>query len=63
MNEKMMYLTNEYLSRYRNLKSQWKERSQIIDTLEEKVMKMKENYDNKEKKLKEERDTSLKSAK
>ena len=35
----------------------------MIDKLEEKVMKMKENYDNKEKKLKEERDSSLKSAK
>ena len=47
----------------RNLKKKWEERSQLIAQLEEKVFKMKENFDSKEQKLMEERDTALKATK
>ena len=41
----------------------WEERSQLIGQMEEKVFKMKENFDTKEQKLKEEREKALKAAK
>ncbi|XP_065065205.1 leucine-rich repeat and coiled-coil domain-containing protein 1-like isoform X2 [Rhopilema esculentum] len=46
----------------RILKKQWDERSLMIDQLEQKVVKMKNNFDNKEKNLREERDAALKTA-
>ena len=49
--------------RKRDLKKKWEERSQLIGQMEEKVFKMKDNFDTKEQKLKEERDQALKAAK
>eukprot|EP00794_Sanderia_malayensis_P018762 gene18762-20653_t len=46
----------------RSMKKQWEERSILIGQLETRVVKMKETYDEKEKKLKDERDSSLKKA-
>ncbi len=47
----------------RNMKKNWEERSSLIGQLEEKVVKMKDNFEGKEKKLRDERDVSLKAAK
>jgi len=46
----------------KDLKMKWEERSQLIGQMEEKVFKMKENFDTKEQKLKEEREKALKAA-
>lgn len=50
-----------FSSFYRNLKKKWEERSHLIGQLEEKVLKMKENFDSKEQTSKEEKDRALKS--
>lgn len=59
----ILYANKMFIFYNRNLKKKWEERSQMIGQLEERVVKMKENFDVKEEKLKNERDKALKSAK
>ena len=44
------------------LNNKWKEKSQFIGQLEKQVQQMKDNWENKEKKLREERDKSVEAA-
>lgn len=47
---------------YSNLNNKWKEKSQLIGQLEKQVQQMKDNWENKEKKLTQERNKAVEAA-